>query len=421
LAPHDALRCSAGLLIRDTLEGVSEYRTQEVARRAGVDVAYVARLVELGVVTPDAQDRLSVGDVRRVRLAQTLDRAGVPLEGIGAAIRSGAISLAFLEQPFYERFASLSSVTFKDLAQKTSIPIDLLMVIREAIGFAQPQPEDAIREDELRIAVVIERLLATGSRVVVVERLLRVWGESLRRIAEMEGDWWRSEVEMPLLASGMSEREMMEAANRLSPELSALQEKAVLEIYHAQHEHAATKNIIEDIESALAKAGVYSRLDRTPAVCFLDVTGYTRLTEERGDAAAADLAAQLGRMVQRTSTLHGGKPVKWLGDGVMLYFRDPGPAVLAALQIVRDVAGAGLPAAHVGLHAGPVLFQEGDYFGRTVNVAARIADYARAGEILVTQEVVDASRGGAVFAPIGPVELKGVSGILELYSAREGT
>jgi adenylate cyclase len=126
-------------------------------------------------------------------------------------------------------------------------------------------------------------------------------------------------------------------------------------------------------------------------------------------------------MVQRTSTLHGGKPVKWLGDGVMLYFRDPGPAVLAALQIVRDVAGAGLPAAHVGLHAGPVLFQEGDYFGRTVNVAARIADYARAGEILVTQEVVDASRGGAVFAPIGPVELKGISGILELYSAREGT
>ena len=70
----------------------------------------------------------------------------------------------------------------------------------------------------------------------------------------------------------------------------------------------------------------------------------------------------------------------------------PGPAVLAALQMVQGVAGAGLPAAHVGLHAGPVLFQEGDYYGRTVNVAARIADYARPGEVLVTQEVVDASR-----------------------------
>jgi adenylate cyclase len=398
---------------------VNEYGGEEVAERAGVDLAYVARLVELGIVTPDAQDRFSAGDVRRVRLAQTLDRAGVPLEGIGAAIRSDAISLAFLDQPFYERFASLSSVTFKDLAERTRIPIELLMVVREAIGFAQPRPEDVVREDELRIAPVIERLLATGSRVVVVERLLRVWGESMRRIAEMEGDWWHSEVEMPLLASGIGEREMMEAANRLSPELAGLQESAVLEIYHAHHEHAATKNIIEDIESALGKAGVYSRLDRTPAVCFLDITGYTRLTEERGDEAAADLAAQLGRMVQQTSMQHGGKPVKWLGDGVMIYFRDPGPAVLAALQMVDRVAGAGLPAAHVGLHAGPVLFQEGDYFGRTVNVAARIADYARPGEVLVTQEVVDASTGaGVVFTPIGPVELKGVSGAVQLFASQ---
>ena len=401
---------------------MSGYRRQEVAERAGVDLAYVARLVELGVVTPDAHDRLGGGDVRRVRLAQTLDQAGVPLEGIGAAISSGAISLGFLDQPFYERFASLSSVTFKDLAERTGIPIELLMVVREAIGFAQPRPEDRIREDELRIAPVIERLLATGSRAAVIERLLRVWGESLRRIAETEGDWWRSEVEMPLLASGMNEREMLEAANRLSPELASLQEKAVVEIYHAQHEHAATKNIIEDIESALAKAGVYSRLDRPPAVCFLDITGYTRLTEERGDAAAADLAGQLGRMVQRTSMQHGGKPVKWLGDGVMLYFRDPGRAVLAGLQMVERVAAAGLPAAHVGLHAGPVLFQEGDYFGRTVNVAARVADYARPGEVLVTRELVDASRGaGIAFSLIGPVELKGVSGAVELYAARGGT
>jgi adenylate cyclase len=401
---------------------VSRYSRNEVAERAGVDLAYLARLVELDIVTPDPQDRWSGGDVRRVRLAETLDRAGVPLEGIGSAIRNGAISLGFLDQPFYERFAPLSSATFKGLAEKTGIPIELLMVVREAIGFAQPRPEDPVREDELRIAPVIERLLETGSRASVVERLLRVWGESLRRIAETEGDWWRSEVEMPLLASGMTDREMLEAANRLSPELAALQEKAVIEIYHAQHEHAATKNIIEDIESALAKAGVYSRLERTPAVCFLDLTGYTRLTEERGDEAAADLASKLARMVQRTSMEQGGRPVKWLGDGVMLYFRDPGPAVLAALQMVQGIAGAGLPAAHVGLDAGPVLFQEGDYFGRTVNVAARVADYARPGEVLVTQKVVDASSGeGVVFTPIGPVELKGVSGGVDLYTAREAT
>ena len=79
--------------------------------------------------------------------------------------------------------------------------------------------------------------------------------------------------------------------------------------------------------------------------------------------------------------------------------------------MVVGVAEAGLPPAHVGLHAGPVIFQEGDYYGSTVNVASRIADYAQAGEVMVSQAVVDASAGAAVgFREVGPVELKGVSG-----------
>jgi adenylate cyclase len=68
-----------------------------------------------------------------------------------------------------------------------------------------------------------------------------------------------------------------------------------------------------------------------------------------------------------------------------------------------------------------VVFQEGDYFGRTVNIAVRIAEYARPGEVLVTQEVVDAADGTSVaFSQIGPVELKGVSGTLRLHTARRG-
>ena len=86
--------------------------------------------------------------------------------------------------------------------------------------------------------------------------------------------------------------------------------------------------------------------------------------------------------------------------------------------MVDGLADAGLPPAHVGLHTGPVLFQEGDYFGQTVNLTARIADYARAGEVLVTQAVADASRDdGVAFADIGPVELKGVSGTVHLLRA----
>jgi len=87
--------------------------------------------------------------------------------------------------------------------------------------------------------------------------------------------------------------------------------------------------------------------------------------------------------------------------------------------MVEVVGCHGLPPAHVGIHAGPVVFQEGDYFGRTVNLAARIAEYARPGEVLVSQAVVDVAEGGPVmFAEVGPVELKGVSGPLRLYTAR---
>jgi adenylate cyclase len=176
--------------------------------------------------------------------------------------------------------------------------------------------------------------------------------------------------------------------------------------------------MIANLEVQLAAMGLHSRLDHPPAMCFLDITGYTQLTQERGDAAAAQLAEQLGRLVQRTSVRHGGRPVKWLGDGVMIHFPNPGQGVLAALEMVAGVVEAGMPPAHVGLHAGPVIFQEGDYYGQTVNVAARIAAHAQAGEVLVSQAVIDASSGAAVaFRGVGPVELKGVSGAMLLYAA----
>ena len=127
----------------------------------------------------------------------------------------------------------------------------------------------------------------------------------------------------------------------------------------------------------------------------------------------------MAAVVRRRSQEHGGRPVKWLGDGVMFYFQDPGEGVLAALDMVEGVATQALPPARVGIDAGPVIFQEGDYYGRTVNIAARIAEYARPGEVLVSQEVVDAAeRTPVTFTAIGAVELKGVSGPLQLHSAR---
>jgi adenylate cyclase len=402
---------------------VSASERRDLAERAGVDPGFVDRLIELGILPSKEGEPYTGGDVRRVRIVQTLERAGITLEGIARAISSGAISLGFVDTATYDRFASYTDVTFEQLSERTGIPMDLLMVIREATGSAQPAPTDHVRDDELRVVPLVELQLAQGFRPAIVERALRVFGESLRRIAETEGDWWHSELVAPRLRAGKGWAEIAALSEEISPRLSKASDEAVLAIYHAQQTHAWMKNILEGVERVLEGLGVHQRPDRTPpAICFLDVTGYTRLTEEHGDQAAAEVAGRLARIVQRSSVQHGGRPVKWLGDGVMFYFPAPVSGVVAALDMVEAGTQAGLPPAHVGLHAGAVLAQEGDYFGRTVNVAARIADYARPGEILVSQEVVDASADGAAvrFAEIGPVELKGISGAIRLHAAHRG-
>jgi adenylate cyclase len=390
-----------------------------MAARAGVDPDYVDRLVELGFLSPGSGNTFSAGDVRRARWVQSFERAGVPLEGLAAAVRDGTLSFSYLDAAAFDRFAGVSTTTFRELSDRTGVPLDLLLVIREAHGFAEPGPEDHVREDELSVVPAIENQLAAGIRPEVIERLLRAYGDGLRKIVEIETDWYRTEVQMPLLEGGMTEAEMLAAQADIGSRMAPLMEQALLSIYHGQQEHAWSTSAVEDVEAALERAGLYRPVRRPPAVCFLDITGYTRLTEERGDEAAAELATRLASLVRGSSREHDGQPVKWLGDGVMFYFANPGDGVLAALDMVDGLPAAGLPPAHVGIHAGPVVFQEGDYFGRTVNIAARIAEYARPGEVLVSQEVVDATDlDGVGVTAIGPIELKGFSEPLSLHSVR---
>jgi adenylate cyclase len=395
---------------------VVAYTRAEAAARAGVELDFVDRLLEFGILAPDDPEQCTPGDVRRVIMARTLMDAGLPLDGVASSIRSGSISIDFLDAPTYERFSALSTETFRQVSARTGIPLELLAVVRESLGYAEPSPDDLLRDDEIAIVPFVELQVAVGFRPGAIERLLRVQGDAMRRVTEQEGAWWHSEVIEPALAAGRGAEGM--ATPEYGARMTELAETSIIAMYHAQQARAWTANLIDGFEALLAQAGLHSRLERPPAMCFLDITGYTRLTQERGDDAAAELAGSLARLVQRSSVQHGGKPVKWLGDGVMLYFRDPGPAVRSALEMVGGIPAAGLPPAHVGLHAGPVLFQEGDYFGQTVNLSSRIADYARPGEVLVSQAVADApDHDGIVFDEVGDVELKGVPAPVHLLRA----
>jgi class 3 adenylate cyclase len=395
---------------------------QTVAERAGVAAADVARLVELGLLATGRDGSYPEGQVRRVQMLQAMERGGISLDALAMVVRSGGLSLESVEAAAGDAFSPLSNETFAELSERTGVPLDLLLTVRDAVGGTAASPYDRVREDELEVVPLIEFQLAEGFRPLAIERGLRVLGDSLRRVAESEAEWWRSEIVQPMMEKGLTENDLGKRAVEIAPRLGVVSTNALLAIYHAQQRHAWTTNIVTAIAGALDRAGAQPRMEREPAMCFLDITGFTRLTHERGDAAAAELADRLSRLVQRTSVRHGGRPVKWLGDGVMCFFPDPAGGVLAAIEMVEGVAAAGLPPAHVGLHAGPVLFQEGDFYGQTVNVASRIGEYARPGEVLVSQALVDASGDAVVaFRAIGPVEFKGSSGPIELYAASRRT
>lgn len=401
---------------------VRAFDLEGIAARAGVDASDVARLSALGLLRPDDDGQFGEADVRRIQLLRLLERDGLSLEGLATVVERGGIRLVDLDAATYQAFSPLADETFAQVAARTGVPVDLLLVVREAVGGAGARPDDRVREDELAIIPLVEFQLREGFRPLAIERGLRVYGDSLRRIAESEGEWWRSEIHEPMLAKGLREDELGKRAAEITPRLSLVTVDALLAIYRAQQRHVWTVNIVNGLEVALERAGLGERLERTPVMCFLDITGYSRLTHERGDAAAAQLAERLSRMVQRTATEHGGRPVKWLGDGVMLFFPDPGHGVVAALEMVEGVRTAGLPPAHVGLHAGPVLLQQGDYYGQTVNLASRIGEYARPGEVLVSQAVVEAAGDVAVaFRPIGPVEFKGALEAIVLHVAARRT
>jgi class 3 adenylate cyclase len=342
------------------------------------------------------------------------------MEGMAEAVRAGLLSFAFVESWPFERWSSRRPQTHLELAEEVGLSFEALQRLVEAFGFARPEPKDVVVEAERPIALLAGRIVELE---IVDEaglaRLGHVYAEAFRRIALAETEVYHSGVEEPLLRSGLGESRTMELASSLSPALTGMLDDAVMAAYRRQQELTWTEHQIEHVEQALEDAGVSLPAMPPTAMCFLDLSGYTRLTEERGDQEAAALAGRLSDIVQQRSRLHGGEAVKWVGDGVMFRFRDPSGAVVSSLDMVEEIPAAGLPAAHVGVAAGPVIRQGGDYYGRTVNLASRISDRAAGGQVLVSEPVVEmASIRGVTFVRIGPVELKGLRGPVDLFEAR---
>jgi adenylate cyclase len=154
---------------------------------------------------------------------------------------------------------------------------------------------------------------------------------------------------------------------------------------------------------------------------FVDLAGFTALTEAHGDIDAVEL---LDRFISlaRESLSAGDELVKTIGDAVMLASPGPRAAVAALAGLWERCSGtSGFLLLRAGAHHGLALSRDGDYLGGTVNLAARVAGHASGGQILVTSAVATAGReGGFEAAELGPHRLRNVAEPVELFELRLG-
>ena len=150
-------------------------------------------------------------------------------------------------------------------------------------------------------------------------------------------------------------------------------------------------------------------------VAFTDLENFTTYTESEGDDAARRLLIGHHRQSHRIVRSRGGRVLKWLGDGLMLTFPAPEAAVLACLEL-GEAAPLSLRA---GIHSGNVLVTGDDVIGRVVNLAARVTESAKGGELVVTDDVrlaVGDLRGVAFDGPYTR-SFKGIRDTMNLYLA----
>jgi class 3 adenylate cyclase len=177
------------------------------------------------------------------------------------------------------------------------------------------------------------------------------------------------------------------------------------------YEQVLYSDIIENIEMHIdpfeerdaEKPGV-----RQPSVVFIDLSGFTAMTEAEGDGAAASTTARFEEAVSLAALRHGGRVVKLLGDGAMLQFGDAVPAIRATARVREELADLPLPP-HAGIDCGPIAERDGDVFGRTVNMASRLASAAREGQIVMSAAVAQAATdAGFEHEAMGALRLKGL-------------
>ena len=378
----------------------------EVARSLDISPATLRRWVAEGLV-PLRDGEWTPAALAQARLVARLRARGHSLEQVRVAAKQGRLAFGYLEDLFPEAEVEYG---LADAARETGLEPELIRRIWSAAGFSAESLEH-LGEDDLQLLQRLGAVLDAGLPLVAFLQLVRVYGQALAQIADAEVKLFHLYVHEPMIRDGAPVLDIAEELSDLASELLPLAGPIMDFVHQRTLQHFLAQDVVGHLELVADDA----ELGRVRvAIAFADLAGYTRLTEEVGEEEALEVVERFVEVVGETLP-DTARVIKTIGDEVMVVGTDA--AALADWAVGLVALSTERPLPRIGVHVGSALYRDGDYYGRAVNLAARVGARATGGEVLVTREVRDAAGKNLLFQPIGEVKLKGFGEATELFLA----
>jgi adenylate cyclase len=379
-----------------------ELSLKEAAERVGVTPATLRRWAREGVIPEvDGTGEWTTAAVAHARIVARLRDRGHKLENIKQAGEEGRLAYGYIEELFG---ADRPERSLDEAAKLTGLEPALIERFWASLGLPASGLEQLTDED-VQALHYVSSVLSAGFPLVAFLQLCRVYGQALSQIADAEVRLFHLYVHEPLIREGVPGLQMAEEMESLARDLLPVASPMMDYVHQRFLQHFVEQDVVGHMESELEDEEVDLGRIRV-AIAFADLAGYTRFTEEAGEEEALSNVERFIDAVTETLP-DDARVIKTIGDEVMIVGQDIQALTDWAVgfqQLYRE-----RPTPRIGVHTGVALYRDGDYFGRDVNLAARVVARARGGEVLVTDSVMDAvSRPEHLeFEPIGDVKLKG--------------
>ena len=391
---------------------IGELTLKQVAARAGVTAATVRRWVKEGLV-PQYEGVWTPAAASHVRIVARLRERGHSVRRIREASQSGKLAFGYIDELLPSTEARY---TLQEAGREIGLEPELIERLVAAMGLNALSTEE-ISEEDLQVLRYGADVLSAGLPLPALLQLARVYGQAMAQIADAEVRLFHLYLHEPLMRDGVPGVEVAQAMEGMTREMLPFAMPIINYLHGRMLGYFVEQDVIGHIESDLHDEETAEEGRMRVAIAFADLAGYTKLTEEQGEAQAVDAVERFVERVEQTLPIDA-RVIKTLGDEVMVVGADAGTLTGWAVGLAGELP-QGSPPPRIGIHSGAALYRDGDYYGREVNRAARVVARAAGGEVLVTRPVVDAaSRQDALeFDLIGEVVLKGFNHPTELFLA----